>query len=118
MFRIRGLFVEVEPGDEAVFRLPKDNLLKLLMLPDSDWRLHGDDECFARWIFSLGGLITISKACQEGDRVKILSGPLKDLEGCILRVDKRNRSGQILLTFNEKTIKAWLGFDLVEKQYG
>jgi transcription antitermination factor NusG len=73
------------------------------------------DERFARWVFSLNGLISLSKAYREGDRVKVISGPLKDLEGNILRVDKRNQSGQVAIMFNNRMVKTWLGFELVEK---
>ncbi len=110
------VFLEVEPAGESIFRLPRENLKTLLMTPNSGWRLSGDDERYARWIFSQGGLISMSKACMEGGRIRIVSGPLKDLEGHILRIDKRNRNGQIMLTFNNRTLKAWLGFEMIEAE--
>jgi transcription antitermination factor NusG len=78
--------------------------------------LSGDDERYARWVFSQNGLIAMSEACLEGDRVRIVRGPLKDLEGQILKIDKRNRNGQVMLTFNNRIVKAWLGFEFVEKE--
>ena len=109
------IFLEAEPGNEYVFRIPKDGALRLLTSLDHTWQLYGSDERFARWVFSLNGLISLSKAYKEGDRVKVISGPLKDLEGYILRVDKRNQSGQVSLMFNNRTIKTWMGFELVER---
>lgn len=36
------------------------------------------------------------------------------MEGKILRVDKRGRSGQVTLEFNGRTIPIWLGFELID----
>jgi transcription antitermination factor NusG len=112
------VFLEVEPASEAIFQLPRENLRALLTTPNSGWKLSGDDERYARWIFSLDGLISLSKANMEGERVRIVSGPLKDLEGHILRIDRRNRNGQIMLTFGNRTITAWLGYEMIEKERG
>ena len=108
------VFLEAEPGNEYVFRIPKDGAVKLLATSDQTWQLYGSDERFARWVFSLEGLISLSKANKEGDRVEIICGPLKDLEGSILRVDKRNQSGQVALLFNNRMVKTWLGFEFVK----
>lgn len=109
------VFLEAEPGNEYIFRIRGDSAARLLTSRDHNWRLYGPDERFARWIFSLNGLISLSKAYREGDRVKVVSGPLKDLEGSILRVDKRNQSGQVALMFHNRLVKAWLGFEFVER---
>ena len=45
--------------------------------------------------------------------MKIVSGPLKDKEGRIQRVNKRGLSGQVLLSFNGSSIPVWLGFELI-----
>lgn len=111
------VFLEADPGNEYVFRIPWDGALRLLTSSNRSWQLYGYDERFARWIFSLNGLISLSEAYKEGDRVKIISGPLKDLEGYILRVDMRNQSGQIALMFNNRLVKTWLGFELVERTF-
>lgn len=112
------VFLEVEPVCEPLYKLPRENLKALLMTPNSSWKLSGDDERFAKWLFSLDGLITLSKAFMEGERVRIASGPLKDLEGCITRIDKRNRSGQVMLMFNNHAVTVWLGYEMIEKEPG
>lgn len=54
----------------------------------------------------LGGFFNITgslaflrhiQAYKEKDRIRIVSGPLKDMEGKIKRVDKRGCSGQVIL---------------------
>ena len=83
-----------------------------------DWQLQGDDLLFVQWLFRQRGLLGVSQACQEGDRVRILSGPLKDLEGSVRRVDRRGRSGQVVLSFRGREISVWLGFEWVAKPDG
>ena len=109
------VFLEAEPGNEYIFRIRGGSAARLLTAQDHQWQLYGPDERFARWIFSLDGLISLSKAYREGDRVKVISGPLKDLEGSILRVDKRNQNGQVALMFQNRLVKTWLGFEFVER---
>ena len=94
--------------------IPRDHLIRVLTLDDGDWRLAGDDERFAEWLFQYGGLLGFSKAYREGDRIKIVDGPLKDMEGQIQRVDKRGHSGQVALEFNGHVTMVWLGFDLID----
>lgn len=90
------------------------DVIRILTSGDGSWQLWGSDEQFVRWLFQYNGLIGFSKACREGDRIRILSGPLKDLEGYIKRVDKRGRSGQVSLNFNGRSTLVWLGFELIE----
>lgn len=110
------IFLEAETVGESIAQLPKESFFSLLTKSDVGWKLTGEDERYAKWVFSIGGLIGMSKAYVEGERVLIDSGPLKDLEGQILRVDKRNQSAQVLLTFNNRAVKAWLGYELIEKR--
>ena len=100
----------IEPS--AVF--PMEDVIRLLSM-DSDWRLHGADKQFACWLFQYDGLLGLSKAYRVDDRVRIVSGPLKDMEGKIRRVDKRGCSGQVVLSFNGKEITTWLSFELIDQ---
>lgn len=88
--------------------------LRVLKEENGQWRLFGENERFARWIFRYDGLLSFSKAYREGTRIRMISGPLKDMEGKITKVDKRGRSGQVTFAFNGREMKVWLGFDLVE----
>ncbi len=103
---------------ETLFGLPRENVLMVLTPNAPDWRLYGKDEAFARWMIEHEGLIDISQALIEGDRIRIASGPLKDFEGQIRRIDRRNRSGQVVFNFNGREVAIWLGFEIVEKLWG
>ena len=102
--------VDLEPLAE----FPLENVIRLLCTDDGVWQLYGEDQDFVRWLFQYEGLLGFSQAYQEGDRIRIISGPLKNLEGRITRVDKRGKSGQVVISFHEREIPIWLGFELVQ----
>lgn len=93
-----------------------EDVIRILSMDEGVWQLHGEDERFARWLLRYDGLLSFSKAYREGERIRILRGPLKDMEGKIIRVDKRGRSGQVLLNFNGREFPVWLGFELTEPE--
>ncbi len=107
------VFFEAPPGFKPAGKLP-DPCLKLLKDEDGDWRLTGNDAWFAGWLLDQDGQIGLSQARKVGDRVQIQSGPLKDVEGSIIKVDARGRSCQVKLEINGRTLCAWLGFELLE----
>lgn len=98
-------------------KVPGEKVLSVLTYTDGDWKMYGDDAEFAQWLFKHGGRIGLSQASyRPGERVKILSGPLKDYEGYITRIDRRNKNGQVSIPFGGRVVKVWLGFDIVEEQ--
>lgn len=108
------VFFEVPDKSLPNVSFAVDGVLSVLKSGENGWRLHGEDEAFARWLFNHDGVIGLSKAYREGDRVHILEGPLKDFEGKIIRIDRRNKSGQVELVVSGRAVKIWLGFELVD----
>lgn len=106
-------------SDEPVLsvKLTKlEDVLRLLRYPDGDWHLTGYDDQFARMIFDNNGEIGFSKAVfDEGNRIHIVDGFLKDHEGSITRVNRRARTTEVLIDFQGKKISMWLGYELIEK---
>jgi hypothetical protein len=114
---LKGYVIFMIPKSASVFDLlPEHEGLKVLTYSDGDWRLYGDDERYAKWVFQYDGLIGMSRAYRLGDQIHIIDGPLKDMEGCITRIDKRNKSGQVTLVFGGRVVKIWLGFELIKRQ--
>ena len=107
------VFFEAPADMESIALMPSTDVIRVLSY-EGDWRLAGEDEQFAKWLFQYDGLLGFSKAYREGERIRIISGPLKDMEGQIKRVDKRGHSGQVELQFNQKKVLAWLGFEIVD----
>jgi len=113
---IKGyVFFAVPQNIEIDKVIPPDDLIKPLTYSDGSWRLCGEDEEYAKWIFKYNGTLSFSKAYQVGDKIEIIDGPLKDLEGLITRIDKRNRNGQVTFQFAGREQKLWLGFEIVKK---
>jgi len=61
------------------------------------------------------GLIEISKAFVENDRVRIEEGPLVGMEGIIERIDKRKGRAKVRFYLNEKSLLIDLGIEIIEK---
>ena len=60
------------------------------------------------------GLAGYSKAVKIGSKIHIVSGPLKQLEGCIESVDRRKQRVIVKLPLLNSSIKVSLGFDYIE----
>lgn len=107
------VFFEAPSSMEPSIEFPTQNVIRVLSMDSGIWQLQGEDERFVKWLFQYDGLLGFSQAYKEGDRIRIISGPLKDMEGKIRRVDKRGMSGQVILSFYGKDVPVWLGFELV-----
>lgn len=92
-----------------------DCILKLLRYLDGRWQLNGFDDQFARMLFEAGGNIGISQAFfDQGNRIRILDGFLKDYEGSISRVNRKRRVVEVKVDLHGKKVSMWLGYELVE----
>ena len=99
------------PSGELPKELFKEGLR--FLKTDGEWPLQGQDEEFARKLFASDGVLGYSKACFEGDRIRILSGPLMDYQGKILRVDRRFRNCEVSITMGNREVRVWLGYETV-----
>ncbi len=104
-----------EGGDNALTAFSCTNhVLKLLRYSNHEWRLHGPDDSFAKLLFDAGGDIDTSQAYfDEGDRIRILGGFLKDYEGSITRVNRKKRTVEVVVDFQDKRVNMRLGYELV-----
>ena len=109
------VFFDAPEDTEITQKFSNRNVLSILTSETGDWRLYGGDAEVVQWLFSYNGLLTLSEAYQEGDRIRIIAGPLKGLEGQIIRIVKRDRSAQVAIPFCNRVSKVWLGFEIVEK---
>jgi transcriptional antiterminator NusG len=90
--------------------------LRLLKDTEGDCELYGENLKYAQWVLSYDGLIGRSKAVRLGGRVKIVEGPLKECEGCITKISKKNRNGRIEMMFMGHAIDIWLPFEWMEEE--
>ena len=92
-----------------------DGVLRLLGRQEDGYRLNGEDERFAEMLLRCGGVIGILSAYEVGDRIRLTGESLPGYEGEVIRVDRRKGRAQVLIRFDEKEIKLWVGFDLIGK---
>ena len=85
--------------------------VRLLAYQDNDYMLRGTDLDFARWIWNNDGVIGVSAAIHEQDRVKIISGALKEAEGTIVQIDRRHKLAKVEL---EIGLRVWLSYDWID----
>ena len=109
-------YVFFEAPDDAlmapVIRL--EDVLRLLAYSDGDWRLHGSDDQFAGLLFGAEGSIGLSTAYfDEGDRIRVTGGFMMEYEGFITRVNRRARTAEVRIPFQDKQITMWLGYELI-----
>ena len=116
------IFIGIPEGVGPLFRveeiMPSDTTMGYRVLKQdgggiNDWRLYGPDRRFAESIISNHGKLPPLKVVTEGSWVKINDGPLKNLSGQIIKVDKLKRSCKVQVTFNGKIFTSWLAYDLV-----
>lgn len=109
----------IEPLSETDYMVRNfvrtEEVIKLLNYTDGGWVLHGFDDQFAKLLFNGNENIGLSQAWfDEGKRIRILNGFLKDYEGAITRVNKKKKTVEIQIDLQGKKISLWLGYELVE----
>jgi transcriptional antiterminator NusG len=61
------------------------------------------------------GVAEYSKVVKEGTKIKIISGPLKELEGVIQSVDRRKQKAIVSLPLLNSIVKVTLGFEYMKE---
>ena len=79
------------------------------------WQLSPSDEALVKRFYVSDGVIGLSKAYFEGNYIKPTNGILKDLEGYIIRVNRRKSKAQVRFQLGDKYVLTWLGFEEIEE---
>jgi transcription antitermination factor NusG len=75
--------------------------------------LRGNDLDFIKWLNGHNGVIEISKAVEIGTKIKILEGPLKELEGNIVKINKRQKCVCVKIEGEGIKNTIWLSYEFV-----
>jgi transcription antitermination factor NusG len=73
--------------------------------------LKENDLNFIKWLKRQNGTITISKAINVGKKIKILEGPLKELEGKIVKINKRQKCAGVKIEGEGINNIIWLSYE-------
>jgi len=107
------VFLE-SPGepDWRVIRQQGD-VLKPLAYADGTQALRGRDLAFVRFLEGSGGFLGLSRAVQEGTRIRVLDGPLKAWEGSIIRVNRRRQAAEVRIDGEGIVHTIWLPYEVL-----
>lgn len=108
------VFVRAPEDYPLFFRAKVPNVHRVLTDTEGRWQMQGADEEFVRRTFEAQGVIGLSQAWFEGDRIRVSSGFLQGYDGNILRVNKRRGTAQVRLMLDQKEILVWLGYELIQ----
>jgi len=115
---IKGYVFVYTPLDLDIKYIKSDNNpFRILKKELETGKLFGDDYLYAKWLLNQNGMIGLSKAVKINSKVKIIDGPLKELEGYIVSYSPRNRNCQVEIKFMNQTIKTWLPFEYTDQNY-
>ena len=78
--------------------------------------MRARDLHFAKTLFRVEGVVGPLQAVDEGDRIRITDGMLKDMNGTVLSVDRHKRQAKIRLELMGVTKVVYMNYILLEKQ--
>ena len=108
------IFLFMEKGRDVYKIRSARNYFRILSRNNDDGKLYGRDLAYAEWVLEQEGCISVSEAIKLNGKVRIVGGPLKELEGNIVEYSKRNRNCCIEIDFLGQTIKTWLPFNWID----
>jgi transcriptional antiterminator NusG len=93
-----------------------EGFIRFLRVSSAPSPLSERDLGLIRHFISFGEYADTSKVTfDENDRIVVLEGPLKGLEGHIIKVDRRKGRAKVLLDIYESPFPIDLGFEVVER---
>lgn len=104
------------PKDKPIMDLKRGTIIYGFVknVDTRDYILRGGDRRYAEWVLYSGGIIGMSQAIRVNGRVRIVSGPLFNMEGNIREYSKKNRNCRIEVTLFNRVISMWLPFQWLE----
>jgi transcriptional antiterminator NusG len=111
-------YVFFEHGTEPLWRELKkeNNIFYPLAYSDSTKKLRNVDLKFVKWLKNKKGILKISKAVEEGKRIRIIDGPLKDYAGRIKKINKNRKCVEVEIETEKIINKIWLSYELIAIQ--
>ena len=100
--------------EKALIKVPgRHELLKAdnIILTVSD-----EEKAFINRIAGRDNIVDISVGYKEGDKIKIVSGPMLGLEGNIVHVDRHKRLVTVNMSLFGRSVKTTLGLELTYKE--
>ena len=95
--------------------LKASGVLKALHYHDGSYALRHSDLKFVDWLKQFNGLIEVSRVITVGAKLVFVDGPLKELNGEVVQVNKKRRSVAVRFGTDQGLFQTvWCSFDYVE----
>lgn len=95
---------------------PLRDMGRLIQDLDGNCRLTGNDGTYASWVYTHRGAFGVSTVMKEGDRIRVVDGPLKDFDGDIIRFDRHKRRVTLSIPFDGREHIIQMSVDEIEPQ--
>ncbi len=94
-----------------------DGFYRVLKYTDGSTDLRGPDREYAHWIRSHGGVLKPSKVSFDaGNMITVISGPLKDMQGKVVKLDKHKKRVIVAFEFAGEIREVNLSVEFVSKE--
>ncbi len=114
-------FIEAENIDKELYNTLRytQGFFRFLKSNQDITSLSGKDLSILQHFLRFGQTISSSQVFfDENDRICVTAGPLKGLEGLIIKVDKRKKRAKIKMDFANDSILIDLGFEIIKEVEG
>jgi len=108
------IFLFVPDGFDISVLRKGEQPFRVLERKQGGGKLAGEDRRYAEWALAQGGILDVSQAVQVDDTVRIISGPLLDLQGCITGFSKKSKNYQVEFEMMGRMVNVWLPYELIE----
>ena len=89
---------------------------RMLASQEPNGYMRARDLRFARALFRVEGVVSPLKAVDEGDRIRITDGMLRDMNGTVLSVDRHKRQAKVRLDLMGMSRVICMNYVLLEKE--
>jgi len=111
------VFIQAEAIGPELYRAPKGapGFLRFLLSNDNIVSLERSDQELLSHFLGFGEIVDKSMVFfDENKRIRVVSGPLKGLEGRIVRVDRRKGRAKVRLEMYQDSFEIDFGFESME----
>jgi transcriptional antiterminator NusG len=84
-----------------------------LRYTNNETKLKDNDLSFVKWLMKNNGIIKISNVTEKGKKIKIIDGPLKDYEGNIVKINKKQKCAGIKIEGEGIKNIIWLSYEKI-----
>ena len=112
------IFIKTDEIDSKLYTIMKSTQYFVRFLPENQHicNIQSRDLNLLEHFLRLGNVAKISTVFfDENQRIIVKEGPLKGLEGSIIKVDKRKQRAKIALDFANTQFAIDLAFEIIEK---